>query len=533
MNLFQKLRALFQSETEIDLSPQELYRTRIHDLESSLEEALNRLKTLEDLLHWPHYFDLQTVQRHYRDFRRSLLRSLNDFFFLTGKDYLILAERFEELDLRIKNLLNGEIPPKKQLILPLESLDMEDIGLTGPGIAFLAEAKNYLQVPIPDGLVIGDWVFELFVRENGLEGEIKKGPSEEVIEQILKGSFSRRIEEELEEVLMSCQEEDKKAPFVLELEGGIALKSPPQKEAFLEACKGLFALFLKNSSRERPLILAFREARSSESLRGRFLTFFREEKALFLLEAATGTLTVPVLRKPPFFSTPPEGLDPLLLSELILMGLELEKYFGEALEIRWMLDDQGFQILRIMPLGDTPPATEDGALVRGIPACPGIVSGYPVIVSEGDLQDIPPEAILLVQEDLNLYVSRASRTKALLARKGNPASHMAKACRRLKVPCLVALKGGFDRLRPNEPITVDANQGWIYKGGNLKEARAPLGFKAKGNRPRRILRRAMEFIRPDIKGNLPLDPRACHRLGDMLFFIKENLRRRNNGIVLS
>ena len=172
-------------------------------------------------------------------------------------------------------------------------------------------------------------------------------------------------------------------------------------------------------------------------------------------------------------------LAPFQITELSALSLELEKKFGCAQDIEWAIDQEGnIFILQARPLKlrghdhssvtaapkmikpNAPVLAESGAI-----ASTGIGSGPVFLVkSFEDLQNFPSGAVLVSHHAPPEYTLVVDRASAIVTEVGSAASHIATVAREFMVPALFNVSRISELVTPGETITVDAINGFIYRG---------------------------------------------------------------------
>jgi pyruvate,water dikinase len=204
----------------------------------------------------------------------------------------------------------------------------------------------------------------------------------------------------------------------------------------------------------------------------------------------------------------------LALAEL---GNRVKAHFRLPQDIEWALDTQGrFYLLQARPLrvsaklkADYLPPQIKGAdmlLSNGIIASRGAAAGPVYLLRDRNLDDLPPDAVLVASRALPEYGVAVGRVAAVVCEAGSATSHLATVLREARVPALFGAKGAAARLQPGEVVTVDAYYGNIYAGRQEELLKTPRGGDdaVRQTRAYKVLGRVLTHITPL---NL-LDPRA-------------------------
>jgi pyruvate,water dikinase len=243
-------------------------------------------------------------------------------------------------------------------------------------------------------------------------------------------------------------------------------------------------------------------------------------------------------------------LEPEQIKTLVDYGLKLESHYGVPLDIEWAIDKQNrLYIIQARPLKkslkfisvETPTTSPDVSekeltdhpvLIKGgASASEGTASGLAyVLKSDHNLYDIPQGAILIAHQTSPRYVPVMGRVRAIVSDVGSVTGHMASVAREFQIPTLVGTHNATSLIEHSEEITVDANNGIVYKGRvekllKEKEAINPM----KGSPTYKAAQAALKKIAPL---NL-LDPNqdnfnpdSCRTIHDIIRFAHEMSMRK-------
>jgi len=172
---------------------------------------------------------------------------------------------------------------------------------------------------------------------------------------------------------------------------------------------------------------------------------------------------------------------PCLSEEQILtlssVAMRIEQAFRRPQDIEWAVDSSGeLFILQARPLFIPESAGKHQAIAAAVAhlepmlrggrvASLGVGAGpaYRVLTPE-DLEAFPDGAVLVARRDSALFSRVLAKAAAIVTEVGTPLSHMATLCREMRVPCLVNVPQLLDKVIDGEEITVDAENGSIYRG---------------------------------------------------------------------
>ncbi|TKJ17798.1 hypothetical protein CEE44_04695 [Candidatus Woesearchaeota archaeon B3_Woes] len=107
---------------------------------------------------------------------------------------------------------------------------------------------------------------------------------------------------------------------------------------------------------------------------------------------------------------------------------------------------------------------EQKDIVKGRPACPGIVKGrVKVVKGFEDIKKIKEGNILVAAETLVQYEPYLRKTKAMVVEIGGMLCHTAIFAREFKIPCIVGANNATGFFKDNDLVEVDANKGIVRK----------------------------------------------------------------------
>ena len=178
------------------------------------------------------------------------------------------------------------------------------------------------------------------------------------------------------------------------------------------------------------------------------------------------------------------SLNPSQIDSLVDYALRLEKHYGYALDIEWVIDqnDKLFilqarslkrsQQFNRAVISDETEKKQELSIVEhpillkgGASASEGTATGLAYVVeSDHTLHHIPDGAIVIVRQTSPRYVPLMSRIRAIVTDVGSIAGHMACVAREFHIPTLVGTGTATESIQSGEEITVDATNRIVYKG---------------------------------------------------------------------
>ncbi len=235
-------------------------------------------------------------------------------------------------------------------------------------------------------------------------------------------------------------------------------------------------------------------------------------------------------------------LDDPALRRLADYGLKLEAHYGGALDIEWVIDQQGrLYILQARPLkrsqrfgadqaanGGPPNTVVDyPVLVRGgQTACDGTAAGYAyVIESDHTLHHIPEGALIIARQTSPRYVPLMGRIRAFITDVGSVTGHMASVAREFRIPTLVGTGNATAAIQHGEEITLDATHRTVYRGRvdsllSEKKPVNPMKDSPTYNTVKSVLKRIAPLNLTDPRKE-NFNPAGCSTLHDVIRYAHE------------
>ncbi len=182
--------------------------------------VLSLMADFEEKLTGEYLFDsayIKTTVKSISDGVENIIKNLNA---LSDGKYQILENVYRQICEKIEKTLTARIEiPKTNFAIPIEKLDKDSVSIAGGKIAHLADLKNELKIPAPEGFVITSYAFVKFLEAANLK---------EKISEIINSIDINKIEE-LEEGSKQIQELIINAEIPKEIENSI-------KKAYQELC---------------------------------------------------------------------------------------------------------------------------------------------------------------------------------------------------------------------------------------------------------------------------------------------------------
>lgn len=150
-------------------------------------------------------FDIVYIRRTYADLAASVRTSIKDFNQLTARRYPELESAFNKINTEVESLISGTARPAERLAIRFKDITPEDARDVGGKSFHLAEIKNRIGLPAPEGFALTVFAFEEYIRHNHLGDIIARlhGEGDDpalrrlLREKIIAGSLPPALEEEL------------------------------------------------------------------------------------------------------------------------------------------------------------------------------------------------------------------------------------------------------------------------------------------------------------------------------------------------
>ncbi len=137
--------------------------------------ALELMADLQKALEGNQPFGLSFVRSNCTAISVNVFRMIKYLEQMAPGKYTQLFDRFKTIQDRISTLLiQKKAPDRGPLVIPFHSIDRDLVDLVGMKMAYLAELKNRIHLPVPSGYVITSSAYREFVEHNDLNDEINR-----------------------------------------------------------------------------------------------------------------------------------------------------------------------------------------------------------------------------------------------------------------------------------------------------------------------------------------------------------------------
>jgi len=164
-------------------------------------------------------------------------------------------------------------------------------------------------------------------------------------------------------------------------------------------------------------------------------------------------------------------LEEFRVKELAKYGKVIEQHYKKPMDIEWGIERNKLYILQARPITTLKKEHKKESelkgtvILEGLNASPGVASGPVKIVKDiSELDKIQEGDILVTRMTDPDYVVSMKKAVAIVTDEGGLTSHASIVSRELGIPAVVGTEKATQVLKENEIITVDGNNGKIYRG---------------------------------------------------------------------
>ncbi|WP_028842592.1 PEP/pyruvate-binding domain-containing protein [Thermodesulfovibrio yellowstonii] len=170
---------------------------------NSNNHVLSLMADLEEKLSGEYLFDMHYIKTSVQSISEGVEDIIKNLNALSDGKYKVLEQVQREIYENIEKTLTSKIDiPVTDFVIPIEKLSKDSLTIAGGKIAHLAELKNNLNLPTPDGFVITSYAFIKFLENTQLKGKISEIINSidiNKIEEIERGS------REIQELIINSQ----------------------------------------------------------------------------------------------------------------------------------------------------------------------------------------------------------------------------------------------------------------------------------------------------------------------------------------
>ncbi len=137
--------------------------------------VLSIMADLEEKLSGEYLFDIQYIKTSVTAISDGVYEIIKNLNALADNKYSKLQEVYKKIKEEIERTLTSKVQiPVTEFTVSLESLNKDSVNIAGGKIAHLAELKNTLQIPTPEGFAITSYTFVKFIEKTGLKEKISE-----------------------------------------------------------------------------------------------------------------------------------------------------------------------------------------------------------------------------------------------------------------------------------------------------------------------------------------------------------------------
>ncbi|MCS4542037.1 MAG: phosphoenolpyruvate synthase [Euryarchaeota archaeon] len=164
-------------------------------------------------------------------------------------------------------------------------------------------------------------------------------------------------------------------------------------------------------------------------------------------------------------------LSELEISRLAELAEKVEQHYSFPQDIEWAVEGGEIYLLQSRPVTvlyekkEVKPTVERKAILRGLPASPGIASGPArLIPSVSEISKVKSGDILVTKMTAPDWVSAMSRASAIVTEDGGMTCHAAIVARELGIPCVVGTGNAMSIMKDSAIYSINASAGVVYEG---------------------------------------------------------------------
>jgi len=137
-------------------------------------EVLKIMSDLEEKGQGDYLFDINYIRSQLQKIREDVNKIIDNMIILGGNKYVVLREKYQEINKEIERMLPGDHPIEKDdFTIDFEDLAKARAWSVGSKNAQLGEMKR-MGLPVPDGFAISAWAYKHFMDRNKLQERITR-----------------------------------------------------------------------------------------------------------------------------------------------------------------------------------------------------------------------------------------------------------------------------------------------------------------------------------------------------------------------
>lgn len=164
--------------------------------------VLELMADMEEKLSGEYLFDRHYINTNSQLIADKVLNIIDNLNALSKDKYTILYKVHNDIVKEIKKILEYKIDiPVSDLIIPLENITAEMVGIAGGKSAHLGEIKVRLNLPVPEGFTISAYAFKKFMEHNKFSEKINNALSSLGIEKLEE---LNRVSKEIYDMILNA-----------------------------------------------------------------------------------------------------------------------------------------------------------------------------------------------------------------------------------------------------------------------------------------------------------------------------------------
>lgn len=170
-------RAKKSSETKKS-APEEVLIERYKAFEALLRAnnlALETMADLEQKASGEYLFDKAYLRAKVDVLSSSIYELIKNINILTKDKFPELFQRYDDIKAKLEEIIKEDVKIEHtSAVIPLSKLKQKQLNAVGGKVYHLAEMKNALNIPVPEGFAITSYAFKRFVLESGISARIQE-----------------------------------------------------------------------------------------------------------------------------------------------------------------------------------------------------------------------------------------------------------------------------------------------------------------------------------------------------------------------
>lgn len=137
--------------------------------------ALEIMADLEEKASGEYLFDRAYLNSQIESLSTSIYELIKNINVLTKDRFPELYDRFNCIKSNIDETLRGDVKIEQTyIVIPLSKVEPNTLTVVGGKVCHLAEIKNNLNLPVPEGFAITSYAFRRFIQENAIDQKIQQ-----------------------------------------------------------------------------------------------------------------------------------------------------------------------------------------------------------------------------------------------------------------------------------------------------------------------------------------------------------------------